>query len=174
MDVDVEHFEDIPDAKLIRPDVHSDGRGFFIEIVRDEMFGMHFRQSNHSHSRAGVLRGLHYHHKQSDAWYVASGKAQVALADLREKRRNPPVVTLELSSDDPALLYIPPGVAHGFLAMSDLDLIYWVTHYYDPADEFTVAWNDPALRVRWAATEPILSPRDADAPSFEWENVGRA
>lgn len=73
------------------------------------------------------------------------------------------VATVELAGGDPATLLIPPGVAHGFLALTDLDLIYWVTHPYDASDEFGVAWDDPLLQVPWARRDPILSERDATA-----------
>ena len=70
---------------------------------------------------------------------------------------------MELAGGDPATLLIPPGVAHGLLALTDLDLIYWVTHPYDASDEFGVAWDDPLLQVPWARRDPILSERDATA-----------
>ena len=156
----------IPGVRLLRPGRHEDERGSFVEVFRESELGSGFVQANHSHSRAGVLRGLHYHRRQSDAWYVVSGRAQVALADLREPGR-PVTVTLELSGDDPAILLIPPGVAHGFLALSDMDLLYWVTEYYDAGDEFGVAWNDPALGVPWKTSDPILSDRDTTAPRLD-------
>ncbi len=174
-----EELAEIPGAVLFRPRIHQDFRGFFLEVFREDGFGSHFVQANHSHSRAGVLRGLHYHLRQSDAWYVVAGRAQVALADLRDRSRpRPAVVTLELSGENPAVLYIPPGVAHGFLALTELDLIYWVTHYYDGSDELGVAWNDPLLGVPWklpgGLEEPILSDRDRAAPRLSWGPGPRA
>jgi dTDP-4-dehydrorhamnose 3,5-epimerase len=149
---------------------HPDERGWFLEILRETVLGDRFVQANHSHSRAGVLRGLHYHRRQADAWYVVSGRARVGLADLRTTGE-PTVMTVELAADDPAVLYIPPGVAHGFLAVTDLDLIYLVTQYYDASDEFGVAWNDPTLAVPWLAPDPILSDRDREAPRLDWSQV---
>lgn len=151
-------------VRLIRPEVHVDSRGFFVELFRRETLAVPFVQANHSRSLAGTLRGLHYHLRQADAWHVVSGRAQVALADLRSRLPDPPVVTFELAAEEPAVLYIPAGVAHGFLALTDLDLIYWVTELYDGSDEFRVAWNDPTLEVPWATAEPTLSPQDAAAP----------
>jgi len=162
---------DIPGVLLGRPERFEDDRGWFMEILREDAFGVSFVQGNHSHSRANVLRGLHYHAKQSDAWYVASGKAQVGLADLRIKSDDPAAITLDMSSDDPTVLYIPPGVAHGFYAVTELDLIYWVTHYFDNTDEHGVAWNDPALAVAWHTSDPILSERDRAASGLTWGGI---
>lgn len=169
-----EELDPIPDVRLIHPQVHEDARGFFVEVLREQPLGARFVQGNHSRSRAGVIRGLHYHRRQADAWYPVSGKGQVALADLRRRVPRPPVVTLELSGDEPVVLYIPPGVAHGFLALTDLDLIYWVTAYHDGSDEFGVAWNDPTLAVPWKVTRPILSHRDARASTLDWNSVASA
>jgi len=162
---------EIPGVLLARPERFEDDRGWFMEILREDAFGVSFLQGNHSHSRARVLRGLHYHAKQSDAWYVVAGKAQVGLADLRIRTDHPTAITLDMSSDDPTVLYIPPGVAHGFLALTELDLIYWVTHYFDNTDEHGVAWDDPALTVPWATRAMILSERDAAASSLDWHEV---
>jgi dTDP-4-dehydrorhamnose 3,5-epimerase len=162
---------EIPGVLLAHPERFEDERGWFMEILREDAFGVSFVQGNHSHSRQGVLRGLHFHAKQSDAWYVVSGTAQVGLADLRTKAERPATTTVDMTSDDPAVLYIPPGVAHGFLAITELDLIYWVTHYFDNTDEHGVSWNDPAVAVAWHTTEPILSERDRSAPSLDWRSV---
>lgn len=162
---------EIPGVLLGRPERFEDDRGWFMEILREDAFGVSFVQGNHSHSRAGVLRGLHYHAKQSDAWYVASGQAQVGLADLRTRSEHPTAFTLDMSSDDPTVLYIPPGVAHGFYAVTELDLIYWVTHYFDNTDEHGIAWNDPTLGVTWAIDSPTLSKRDQDAAVLDWSRV---
>jgi dTDP-4-dehydrorhamnose 3,5-epimerase len=163
--------EAIPGVVLAKRDVHEDPRGFFLEIFREDLLGVSFVQGNHSHSRAGVLRGLHYHATQSDAWYVVSGTARVGLADLRTPVNRPAVAAVDLSADDPSVLYIPPGVAHGFAALTDLDLVYWVTHYFDATDEHGVAWNDPLLGIHWGVEDPVLSERDAAAPPLEWGAV---
>jgi dTDP-4-dehydrorhamnose 3,5-epimerase len=165
---------EIPGVLLGRPERFEDDRGWFMEILREDAFGVSFVQGNHSHSRAGVLRGLHYHAKQSDAWYVVSGQAQVGLANLRTRSDHPTAITLDMSSDDPTVLYIPPGVAHGFLAVTELDLIYWVTHYFDNTDEHGVSWNDASLAVPWKTSSPILSDRDRTALSLDWEAVREA
>lgn len=150
------------------PDVHADVRGFFLEIFREDLLGNRFVQANHSRSRAGVLRGLHHHHKQADAWYIIGGEVQAMLADLRTPCEKPAVKSIDLSGSDPQMIYIPPGVAHGFLAITDADLIYWVTHLYDASDELGVAWDDPALGAPWRNPDPVLSERDRTNPRLEW------
>ncbi|HEX9886660.1 MAG TPA: dTDP-4-dehydrorhamnose 3,5-epimerase family protein [Longimicrobiales bacterium] len=163
----------IPGVALARLEDHPDERGWFREVAREERFDASFVQANHSHSRAGVLRGLHYHRYQADAWYVLAGTARVGLADLREQKDRPRSLALELSADAPSLLFLPPGVAHGFLALTELDLLYLVTHYYDSTDEHSIAWNDPTLSVPWGTDRPILSERDRTAPPLDWERIGQ-
>ncbi|HVL54484.1 MAG TPA: dTDP-4-dehydrorhamnose 3,5-epimerase family protein [Vitreimonas sp.] len=130
-------------------------------------------QANLSTSRAGVLRGLHFHRRQLDRWLVASGRAWVALVDVRPvlSASSPPKVeTRELLADQ--WVVIPAGVAHGFLALEALDLVYFVTNEYDGTDELGFAWDDPIAAVGWPALEvtpdgrPILSERDRSNPSL--------
>lgn len=144
-----------------------DSRGFFSEVARSSSFETTFVQMNHSHSRVGVLRGLHYHRKQADLWYVMNGEAQIVLADLRDRHVRPAVQTFTSSGDDPCTIYIPPGVAHGYLALTDVDVLYWVTDYYDSTDEYGVAWNDPSLAIAWAVDDPVLSERDRANPFLD-------
>jgi dTDP-4-dehydrorhamnose 3,5-epimerase len=154
---------------------HADERGSFRELWRDEAFrGERFVQANLSTSTQGVLRGLHLHRRQTDLWIVAQGRAQVALVDVRPLlgRTGPTalVETRELGEDE--WVVIPTGVAHGFLALEPLQLIYFVTNLYDGTDELGFAWDDPAVGVPWAAVEgtpdrrPILSDRDVSNPSL--------
>jgi dTDP-4-dehydrorhamnose 3,5-epimerase len=129
-------------------------------------------QANLSTSTAGVLRGLHLHRRQLDHWVVTTGTAFVALVDVRlllEGRGDRPTVeTRELRSDD--WVAIPAGVAHGFLALEPLEMLYLVTNWYDGSDELGFAWDDPAVGVPWpvvaASTggRPIVSGRDASNP----------
>jgi len=133
-------------------------------------------QANLSASATGVLRGLHLHQRQLDHWVVASGRAFVALVDVRPMLRGeadrPIVETRELGADD--WVDIPIGIAHGFLALEPLELIYLVTNGYDGSDELGFAWDDPLAAVPWptvsdAATpdgHPILSDRDRSNPSL--------
>jgi dTDP-4-dehydrorhamnose 3,5-epimerase len=130
-----------------------------------------FVQANLSTSAAGVLRGLHYHRRQLDYWVVASGRALVALVDVRpvvEGTGSALVETRELAADESVV--IPTGVAHGFLALEPLELLYLVTNEYDGSDELGFAWNDPAVSVPWPVVSgtldgrPILSERDQTNP----------
>ena len=162
---------EIPGVLLAHPVQHEDPRGWFMEILREEELRTRFVQSNHSHSQMNVLRGLHYHAKQADAWYVVNGTCRVGLADLRGTPDSLKVLTVEMAADEHLLVYIPPGVAHGFYAVTELDLVYWVTHAYDNSDEFSVLWNDPTLGVPWGTTSPILSARDREAPPLSWDTV---
>jgi dTDP-4-dehydrorhamnose 3,5-epimerase len=167
---------------------HGDERGAFRELWRASRFPAlstaatgapdgsepRFVQVNLSTSAAGVLRGLHFHRRQLDDWIVASGRAFVALVDVRpmvEGRADRPIVeTRELAADD--WVVIPTGIAHGFLALEPLELVYLVTNEYDGSDELGFAWDDPDAAVRWPAVpgtvdgRPILSDRDRTNPSL--------
>lgn len=122
-------------------------------------------QANRSDSKAGVLRGLHYHVRQADYWFVMAGEIAVCLLDVRRlsQTRNA-VATYAMTSETPASLYIPPGVAHGFYAVTDAVLMYLVDAEYDGGDEFGVAWNDPLTFECWPTADPILSERDRKNP----------
>jgi dTDP-4-dehydrorhamnose 3,5-epimerase len=162
----------IEGVRIVTLDVYGDLRGRFCEIFRSASMPETFVQANHSRSAAGVLRGLHYHRHQADLWYVPGGRAQVGLADLRRRGATPPTETFILDAAEPTTVFIPPGVAHGYLALTDLDVIYWVTSEYDPSDEHGVAWNDPTLAIQWRIdAEPVVSERDAGNPNLDWELV---
>ena len=162
---------------------HGDARGSFRELWQASAgFDLdprwtgandaRFVQANLSTSAAGVLRGLHYHRRQLDHWIVASGRALVALVDVRPAAAGtgPAVVeNRELPAD--GTVTIPIGVAHGFLALEPLELVYLVTNEYDGSDELGFAWDDPAVGVPWPACptadgRPILSERDQQNPSL--------
>ena len=162
----------IDGVQISQLEVHQDERGFFTELMRVGEFPEPFVQSNHSFSRAGVLRGLHYHRRQADLWHVVQGEAEVGLVDLRQQTNRPPSMLLRLSGSEPSTLYIPAGVAHGFLARTDLHLIYWVTNLYDPTDESGIQWNDPVLDLKWSLTHPTLSARDSLNESLQWDQIG--
>ena len=169
---------------------HEDSRGAFRELWRASAFGdidpadadrtagtaadrpPRFVQANLSNSAAGVLRGLHYHRHQLDYWVVTTGRALVALVDVRPlldgSGPRALVETHELAADD--WVVIPAGVAHGFLALVALELLYLVTNEYDGSDELGFAWDDPEVGVPWPALSmtrdgrPILSERDSSNP----------
>jgi dTDP-4-dehydrorhamnose 3,5-epimerase len=151
--------------------VFSDDRGWGVEIARADAFPTTFLQLNHSHSRAGVLRGLHYHRHQADLWYVTRGAMQVALVDLRRRTDSPPVAIGTLTPDEPVALYVPPGVAHGYLALTEVDVVYWLAQYYDSSDEHGIAWNDRALAIPWQSESPVVSDRDAHNPELRWDDI---
>lgn len=162
----------IPGIELTPLHRHTDKRGGFVEVARSSHHHTPLVQANHSQSKAGVLRGLHYHRRQSDLWYVVAGRAQAGLVDLRDRRGESLVCeTLILDGETPASLYIPPGIAHGFLALTDLHLVYWVTHEYDGSDEYGVAYDDPRLALEWSITNPIVSERDATNPELSWADI---
>jgi dTDP-4-dehydrorhamnose 3,5-epimerase len=153
---------------------NADDRGAFGELWRESWTStlkLQFRQANLSRSGAGVLRGLHFHRRQTDLWVILEGSAHVAVVDLRERMRDHnfderprhSVHVLEAG----AAIVIPPGVAHGFWALDQVSLLYLVTHEYDAKDEHGFAWNDPLAGVRWPPGTPILSERDSKAPSME-------
>ena len=152
---------------VVTPDVHGDARGRFVETYRRAWFpeGREMIQGNRSDKLAGALVGLHYHLHQADYWYVPRGRALVVLHDLRVgSPTDGATLTLEIGEHDHRGVYIPPGVAHGFAALTDLTITYLVDQYYNPADELGVAWNDPALGVAWPVAEPVLSARDRQNP----------
>jgi dTDP-4-dehydrorhamnose 3,5-epimerase len=165
---------------------HADSRGSFRELWRASTFPAltpaetgapagtepQFVQANLSTSAPGVLRGLHYHRRQLDYWTVVTGRALVALVDVRpvlEERGDRALVeTRELAADE--WVVIPSGVAHGFLALEPLELLYLVTNEFDNTDELGFAWDDPAVGVPWPTIpgtpdgRPILSDRDRSNP----------
>ena len=148
-------------------DVHGDERGHFVETYRREWFpgGREMVQGNRADRVAGSIVGLHYHLRQSDYWYVPRGSARVVLHDLREgSPTDGATLAIDLDGGSARGVYIPPGVAHGFAALTDLTIAYLVDGYYDPADELGVAWDDPAVQADWGLTDPILSARDQKNP----------
>jgi dTDP-4-dehydrorhamnose 3,5-epimerase len=159
---------------VVEPVIHGDQRGLFIETYRREWIpgAREMIQSNRANRQQGALVGLHYHLHQSDYWYIPFGTARVVLHDLREGGPTDGAThSLDLSGENHVGVYIPPGVAHGFAALTDMVITYLVDGYYNAADELGVAWNDPAVAGDWGVTEPILSERDqanplrADIPS---------
>ncbi len=164
---------------ILEPKVFGDARGFFLESFNQKVFddavGRHvdFVQDNHSRSAKGVLRGLHYQrppHAQGKLVRVTSGSVFDVAVDIR--RGSPTFgrwVGVELSGENHRQLWLPEGMAHGFLVTSDsADFLYKTTSYYAPAHEGTILWSDPALGIVWPdiGSAPLVSSKDAGAPLF--------
>jgi dTDP-4-dehydrorhamnose 3,5-epimerase len=164
---DSEKIDDVQIAQLV---AHPDQRGRLIETFRKEWFPQRdfdHVQINASYSSEGVIRGLHYHHRQIDYWYVASGKVRVGMCDLRPYSDTFMATEIvDLDAEEPQGLFIPIGVAHGFLTLSDIILTYLVDNYYDGTDENAVAWNDPDIGLDWGVSTPIVSERDSTSPKL--------
>jgi dTDP-4-dehydrorhamnose 3,5-epimerase len=160
--------KEIVGVVVVKPDVHGDNRGQFVETFRQEWLpdgAPPMVQGNRADRKQGALVGLHYHRFQSDFWYVPNGRAMVVLHDLRTSSpTDGATLVIEIGEHDHRGVYIPPGVAHGFFALTDMTITYLVDHYYNPADELGVAWNDPDLQIVWPTTNPELSERDRTNP----------
>jgi dTDP-4-dehydrorhamnose 3,5-epimerase len=168
---------EIHDALILEPKVFGDARGFFLESynkrVLAETAGIdaEFVQDNHSRSARGVLRGLHYQLRQPQGKLVrvTGGRVFDVAVDIR--RSSPTfgkVACVELSEDDKRLFWLPPGLAHGFLVLSETaDFLYKTTDYYCPEHERCIAWNDPQLAIPWPlAGPPTLSAKDENGVPF--------
>ncbi|ACU53501.1 dTDP-4-dehydrorhamnose 35-epimerase related [Acidimicrobium ferrooxidans DSM 10331] len=158
---------EIADVIVIRPTVHADARGAFQETYRRSWFplGREMVQGSRSDKVAGSLVGMHYHLHQADYWYVVRGTAQVLLYDFRHGSRTEGTTwSLLMGDEDPIGLFIPPGVAHGFAALTDLTLTYLVDGYYNPDDELGLRWNDPTFHGLWQLDDPVISERDQTNP----------
>ena len=159
--------EQIADVMIVEPKSFGDDRGRFLETYRRSWFplGREMVQSSRSDKTAGSLVGLHYHLHQADYWYVVKGRTQVVLHDLRVgSRTEGSTLEVEAGEEHEIGIFIPPGVAHGFAAITDMTLTYLVDGYYNPFDELGVAWNDPAIGADWKVEAPVYSQRDANNP----------
>ena len=157
----------IAGVMLVDPVVRGDDRGLFVETFRQEWIptAREMIQMNRADRIAGCVVGLHYHRFQADYWYVPFGNARVVLHDLRENGpTDGATLELDLTGDNHLGVFIPPGVAHGFAAITDTVITYLVDGYYNPADELGVLWSDPAVGADWGVADPILSVRDQTNP----------
>jgi len=165
---------------ILEPKVFGDERGFFLESYNQKAFDaalghdVRFVQDNHSRSAKGVLRGLHYQlqpHAQGKLVRVTQGAVFDVAVDMRRGSPNfGRWVGVELSGQNQRQLWLPPGLAHGFLVISDsADFLYKTTAYYAPEAERCVRWDDPSISIDWPATglNPVLSAKDAAAPPLE-------
>lgn len=160
----------LQDALLLEPEVFQDERGFFLEsynqCVLDEIgIREDFVQDNHSFSKCGVLRGLHYQVQkpQGKLVRVVSGEIIDAFADLRKGSLSfRQACAIRLSGENKRMVWIPKGFAHGFHVVSDFaHVLYKTTDFYFPELERTLLWNDPELKINWEITgEPLLSEKD--------------
>jgi dTDP-4-dehydrorhamnose 3,5-epimerase len=169
----------LPEVVLIEPKVFGDERGFFMETWQEQKFAAagiaeRFVQDNHSRSAQWTLRGLHYQIRQAQGKLVrvTRGAAFDVAVDMRRSSATfGQWVGVELSEANRRLLWVPPGFAHGFLALTpDVDLIYKCTDFYAPQFERTVRWNDPQIGVAWplpAGVAPLLAARDAAAGGLD-------
>ena len=162
----------LPGAMLIEPALYADARGAFFEAWNERVYAAagieaRFVQENVSVSRRHVLRGLHYqvNHVQGKLVRVLAGAVFDAIVDLR--RSSPAfgrTLAMKLDAREPRTLWVPPGLAHGFLVLEDdTSVQYKVTDYWAPQAERTLAWNDPALGIHWPlppGTGPVLSEKD--------------
>ena len=167
----------IPDVLIIEPKVFGDERGFFFESLNqtrfDEAIGKHvqFVQDNHSRSVKGVLRGLHYQiqNPQGKLVRVVQGAVFDVAVDIRKS--SPTFgqhIGVELSAENKRMLWIPEGFAHGFVVISDTaEFLYKTTDYWAPEFERSLAWNDPAIGIRWPIQgQPSLSAKDQQAKAL--------
>lgn len=168
---------EIPDVLVIEPKVFGDARGFFFESFNEQAFHREtgaqvaFRQDNHSRSAKGVLRGLHYQVKQPQGKLVRVVRGAVFDVVIDIRQASPTFgkwVGVELTEENHLQVWVPPGLAHGFLVVSETaDVLYKATDYYAPEHERSIAWNDPAIGIRWPLDgAPLLSAKDAVAPTM--------
>ena len=169
----------IPDLLIFEPKVFGDERGFFMETYQARQFielGLpaQFVQDNHSGSRQGILRGLHYQIRQPQGKLVRviSGEVFDVAVDLRKASASfGKWVGTTLSAQNKQLFWIPPGFAHGFYVLSDwAEIVYKATDYYAPEWERSILWNDPALGIEWPLIEqqpPVLSAKDVHGALFK-------
>lgn len=149
---------------------HSDDRGVLTEVFRNEWLGDDLPpvQWNFVRSRPRVLRGVHVHVHHVDYLLVLHGTMHLGLCDLREGTSGfMESRVVELRGDNLTIVTVPVGVAHGFYFPEPAEMLYSVTHYWDPVlDELGCRWDDPDLKLDWGDTAPVLSPRDQQAGSL--------
>lgn len=163
-------------VKLVEPKVFGDDRGFFLETFQQNRYkemleiDLDFVQDNHSRSSKNVLRGLHFQTSKPQGKLVRVVRGEVfdVVVDIRpESATFGKWVGVYLSEDNKNQLWVPPGLAHGFVVISDFaDFEYKCTDYYDPKNEGCLIWNDPEVGVKWPVESPLLSEKDGKGKSF--------
>ena len=164
---------EIPEVILIEPQVFTDERGFFMETYQSERFAQAglsavFVQDNHSGSRQGTLRGLHYQIRQAQGKLVRVIAGEVFDVAVDMRRSSPffgKWVVAHISAENKHQIWIPPGFAHGYYVLSEqAEIVYKASDIYAPQWERTLLWNDPAISIQWPlipGTEPVISAKDA-------------
>lgn len=160
---------------LIEPDVHGDERGFMVESFSRDAWrqlgvDVEFVQHNHSRSRRGTLRGIHFQTEPGQAKLVRCARGEILDVAVDLRRNSPTYGQWEAHRLDDVKhrqLFVPVGFGHGFAVLSDeADVAYQVSSYYDPATESGITWNDPDVGVDWQVSNPLLSERDKSAPTL--------
>lgn len=174
---------EITDVICVEPRIFEDDRGFFLETYQTEKFnkaGIHhtFVQDNHSRSKQGTLRGLHYQIRHAQGKLVRAVVGEIFDVAVDIRRSSPTFgkwVGKVLSAQNRHQLWVPPGFAHGFYVMSDwAEVLYKTTDIYDPEAERCIIWNDLTLNIDWplaADDAPILSPKDLNGTAFNEAEV---
>ena len=168
----------LKDARIIKPQVFGDNRGFFLESYSKKKFEKEgieaeFVQDNHSKSeKKGTLRGLHFQlppYVQTKLIRVISGKILDVIVDLRRDSETfGKWEAFELSAENFQMLFVPRGFAHGFITLeNNTEVLYKADNFYEPDFEGGIAWNDPDLKINWPLENPILSERDAKWPNLK-------
>lgn len=166
---------------IVEPKVFGDARGFFQEtwneqVFRNAGFDITFVQDNHSRSRRGILRGMHYQMEKTQGKLVRVTSGEVFDVAVDMRRDSPSFgqwFGATLSGDNHKMMWVPPGFAHGFYVLSEYaDFLYKCTDFYHPASEQSLAWDDPTVGIQWpldAGGEPSLSEKDANG--FSWDEA---
>ena len=161
------------DVKLIESKIFSDPRGSFFGVFEQEAFENQgitevFLQDSISYSKTNVIRGLHYQEPNAQGKLVCPLRGSIfdVVVDIRLGSPNfKKWMGVELNSKQGNMLWIPPGFAHGFAALTkEVSLLYKLTHRYDPENQYVINWRDPDLNIEWPISNPILSDRDTNAP----------
>ena len=165
-----------PDIFLIEPDVFKDTRGFFMETYNQRKYAeagidQVFVQDNYSHSKYGILRGLHYQLKnaQGKLVFVITGEIFDIVVDIRiGSPRFGQLFGTYLSAENRRQIFVPEGYAHGFIVLSEsADVIYKCTDFHTPGDEYGIFWADPTIGIDWPIRNPVLSDKDSKNPKLK-------
>ena len=168
----------IPDVKIVEPQVFGDERGFFMETFRTSLFNEHcgereFVQENHSKSSHGILRGLHYQTENTQGKLVRVTKGEVFDVAVDMRKDSPTFgqwAGVLLSAENKRQLWVPEGFAHGFYVTTDeAEFVYKCTDIYNPSAEVSIKWDDPEINIEWTINsdqKPLLSAKDENGLSF--------